>query len=274
MEEFTEREKLIRKKAFIAGSLLGIALSAIVGVSTYFVKKSDRYSLDNAAGIVVDLFKETDLKTAAKDYGIGGDFPVKIFRDIHDQCNSKDSCGIALWFCFDKANKQLFVAAEATPQQYDYKRMPKYPAGKTYRPVRIFPYPWTDYDDAALKSYIKYEVNKPLLGQAVEISDSLVRIYIDDFRTAFGKHSQYSFSFFAENAKNELDHCISQAEPNGFIRYYFGYQAQHPQSRRAMPNKIRVVLVAADQDGDNVVDGSARAVDPIVQSSWPPPPWN
>lgn len=84
-------------------------------------------------------------------------------------------------------------------------------------------------------------------------------------------YNKYACSYFESNLDTDLHSFINQNDIQG-VRYYFGYDDTNPHY--ITTNRIRVILVAVDRQGANIVPSSTRPAESVwmLQRSWPPPP--
>jgi hypothetical protein len=239
-------------------SLLQVPAGA-VNLSTH----NHQIPFDSAALLISDLFKMPALSNMVTTYALGGTFPVNDFNI------GKDSSGVILWSCFKPGPKpELFLALERL-HKYDTTNVPPAPLNKILtRPEFTFKDSNPQHNAPAIERYLETQVipnngSKPIdnatVAQHIHSFDSLQK-------TMPEKYNARPFSYFQRNDDGIFEKFLDQARPNGFVRYYFGYETK-------VPNKIRVILVAVDSAGRNIIrTASGEAI--LMEASWPPPPWH
>jgi hypothetical protein len=85
-----------------------------------------------------------------------------------------------------------------------------------------------------------------------------------------GSFNKFSFSFFENESTDDVAAFLKTPELK-YIRYYFGLDNSN---QLKTSNRIRVILVAVDKDGKNIVTNDRLDRIVMLQHSWPPPPWN
>lgn len=257
-----------KTSTLITGGVLAVGIAGTIFYYA-FIKK---YPLDLAAKIMHVYLSKPEGRNLATNSQYGGEFPVDLFRPaINSSCSVADSCGIALWFCIDPNSNDFYLALERDTWNYQYDRLPTFPRSNVlYKPVGRFKIPPGGLiTENAIKGYVlghNRVPNEPL--QAIDSAEVIRGIKL--FRSRFQNWSRYNFSFIAENNRGDVADCITAAGPAGYLRYYIGFEDS--VGGRVMPNKMRVILVSADRNGRNQAHGR-KSEDPILQSSWPPPPY-
>ncbi len=103
------------------------------------------------------------------------------------------------------------------------------------------------------------------MGRYITSADSL----LDRYRDANGeRYNNYMFGFFSVLHEAGFNDFVASAGPNGYIRYYFGYD------ERDRPNRIRIILMAVNAKGVNLAIARVMDDPTSMQRSWPPPPDN
>src|SRR5690606_24679733 len=77
---------------------------------------------------------------------------------------------------------------------------------------------------------------------------------------------KYPFAYFIseEDGKKYFDNFFNSGDVE-YINYYVGFE------NRDYPNKLRLILIPADKEGNNIV-AKDLTEDYLLQKSWPPPP--
>lgn len=236
-------------------------------------KKSFIYPLhpSAAAQVMASYLAKTPLYDLATEFSYGGEFPASMFNVPADG-------GLLMWFCYDKPTNQFFLAIESyIKKKYkDNMQAGTLPAlaqtNKLNKPIHRFKYPKTSQSDPyTLENLIN--THKEIVGTALVPADSIsINKFIKSFRTISGPYVKYGFSYITENDEGDLARFVASAGPNGYVRYYFGYEEIDPIRGRIVPNKIRVVLTTVDATGKSRV--GVFGPGSVIQSSWPPPPWD
>lgn len=236
---------------------------------------TERYKIQQAAARISDFLHDPRRKALASSDGFSGYFEADYFKAIESACGSNENCGIRMWFCQDSVNNDLFLAIEKEVAVYDSGNLPTHPpVGATlYRSRPGGGYAQQTTDDHAVTQFLRAAPNtRPL--PAVRISRDEVVKGIDHFKKIWGQECAYSLSFFAETNERDIRHCVEQAGTGGYFRYFIGY-AMRDLNDVALPNRFRLILVATDSNGRArlKVQSQKNPEDPILQSSWPPPPF-
>lgn len=224
-------------------------------------KHNHQIPFDSAALLISDLFNIPALSNLATTYALGGTFPVNQFNV------GKDSSGVILWSCFKPGPKPgLFLALEHL-KEYDIKNPPTTPLSKILaQPEFTFKDNNPQHDAPAVEQYLETQIISK--NGSTPIDNAIVVKHIHSFDSLLGtlpeKYNAYPFSYFQRNDDGVFEKFLDQARPNGFVRYYFGYD------EKEIPNKIRVILVAVDAAGKNIVKTEAGSA-VILQRSIPPP---
>ncbi len=217
---------------------------------------------DETARLISDLLQKTTLNNISKGISIGGVFNADQFR-LQPGMN-----GVLLWFCYNPGPSDLpgfFMSVEQIPQ---YQGIVPVPGPNVIRPVNVFTYTENDIDPQTVKSYLlrqpSIRSNTGLPIPAGEVSNlatnfkSLMTIASDVYSDPY---CVYPFSFFGETPSHEIQQFLDQGAVS--VKYFFGYD----ESER--PNRIRVILIAVDSNGNNILGSSAI----MLQKSFPPPPY-
>lgn len=240
-------------------SLLQTPLDSIA-----LAKHNHQISFDSAALLISDLYTIPALGNLATTYALGGTFSVNSFNV------GKDSSGVMMWSCFKPGPApELFLALERL-KQYDSDSLPTAPVSKILsRPDFTFRDNNPQHDAPAIRQYLETQVISK--NGSTPIDEATVVRHIHSFdslqATLPKKYNAHPFSYFQRNDDGVFEKFLDQARPNGFVRYYFGYE------EKEIPNKIRVILVAVDAAGKNIINTkSGSAV--ILEKAAPPPPYN
>jgi hypothetical protein len=241
------------------------SLSALADTTALSTEHSHKVTLDEAAVYISDFVRMPAIANLA-GYTLGGTYPVRHLKI------APDSVGIIFWFCFKPKAKEIFPAVEQL-KNLDTSNLPKQPSGKwLIRPDAPFKnIMGSSNSAAAVKSFLNN--HSVTLNTASKIESKSVMQYVQSFDSLLAtmpdnnkeKYNKYPLSIFMENSKKEFDHFLSRAGKNGYIRYYLGYDENEK------PNRIRVILIAADSLGRNITT-LKNANDAVLQKSVPPPP--
>lgn len=254
-------------------ALIGFGLAAILAV---YVTKDDIKQVITAgitAGVKGGPISEGEADHLLQGYVTDhGGLMAKINKNFMGTFLKEDlyvdketNVGVKLWFCRNKADvdHEFFVAAERV-SQYAWPTVNDLPKGPVVRPENVLPYkgPTTNIKDGDMMDYLATATwDTPALS--VPISPGDVPTYIHDFNSVLGTYAKYPFAFFIFDKDFTDKLCRSEVK---YIRYYFGFDS------RDKPNALRVILIAADAYGNNLIDGNLGYV--IMQKSIPPPPGN
>lgn len=217
--------------------------------------------IDNNSGDAVSKFMtNTRLKLLCQN-AHGGFFKADLFA-LHT-----GKKGVMLWFCYDTGNAELFLALEQL-DDYDPANPPDKPVAAKL--VRSATFTLNGVNPASPSAIVgHFGTALPFPTSFSSLSNSDVVRYIKQFEQEFNPtYCKLNFSFFTEDKNpgtpahlsNKFLTKFVNAIPNGYVRYYFGYD-----STKAT-NQIRLTLVAIDQYGN-------RANMTNLESSWPPPPY-
>lgn len=205
------------------------------------------------------------------NYHLGGTFTRPTFDKL---VNVPDFSGIMLWFCYDDATAQIFLAIESKTNFVYPKKDEQAVAnlqpigtgmnGNLFIPTQFFGQKIDDVTEVFLRSHT-------LSGPTTD--DELDLVSVGTLNKKFlghpllGPHQKYGHAYF-ENTNNEVVDFINQADVR-YIRYYFGYDSMDK------PNYIRVILVPVDRKGKSIEIKLDRVTGAdLLQKSWPPPPSN
>lgn len=228
--------------------------------------------LEDAVKLISSFLNNDTLGQFAIKYGLGGEFPISLLEV------GKDKVGIALWYCFDPASQEIFLALEQF-DEYPLSGRNLYTLPITTslgRAENVFKYPpGTNNDFKSTLDFVK-ENHRTTQPSGKKIGRGDVETFMTNFNEIQTKdgsklYAKYGFAFVTENEKYELEKFREKATSAGFVRYYFGYEVERGKNHR-LKNKIRLILIACDEDGKPFSLTSPDAL--ILQSTWPPPPWN
>jgi hypothetical protein len=221
-------------------------------------------SIDDASLLISDYL--TNSRVDLSSYTLGGVLPVADF--IPDEKNE----GLLMWYCFDAATKQLFMAVEPY-QHYDTANLPKAPVQAALKkPETTFLYTGASPTEKNVKDFI---LNQKITGPSTRIDNALVSRFVTSFDSLMQKttdgagvtYQKYPFNYFIWGTDYKT--FVNWAGKDGFIRYYLGF------GERYKPNRIRIILIATDKDG-NTKTGTLELYDDGgqgLQNGWPPPPF-
>lgn len=220
-------------------------------------------SIDDASLLISDYLRNSRIDIS--NYSLGGVLPVADFTP--DATNE----GLLMWYCFNATTKQLFMAVEPY-QHYDTANLPRTPIQPVLRmPETTFLYTGASPSEKDVKEFI---LNQKITGTSSDIDNAMVTRYVNSFDSLMNTYTDevgkvyqaYPFNYFIWGADYKT--FASWAGKDGFIRYYLGYGEQYK------PNRIRIVLIATDKDGNTITggmelnDGGGQG----LQTGWPPPP--
>ncbi len=215
---------------------------------------------------------------------------MQIWKEMHSQLpNQKHKEvdelyeGLAAWSCWKKKDQHIespeFTLAFEINDGIILNERRQYPDF----PFLAWPFDTLDDTDSQI-STLDLLQNPPLYsspmqsvviprGNRQDDGDSVVGL-LSTFMTdgpanAQGqKYNEYPFGIFENKTTgNEVDQFFDQPGIK-YFRYYFGFDPN------ATVNKIRIILIAAKEDGTNIIpDRSQNNVQDeeiILQTSWPP----
>lgn len=263
-----------RKWMWPLAALIALFVGGFIG---FFIGRSspehfipvDEWTIEQSSNIAYEFFKDADRQNLAKQ-GFSGDFPVSYFDQV-TQHDPKDSMGIALWFCLDSINNEFFLALEPNVKKYNSLKMPDLPSTDLIRPETVLSFTSQVGTPQELIDFFWTDYRKPSGEKPIANGDAAS--LIKAFHGKWGKTAKYNFSFFADNVKGDLKDCINRAKPDGYLRYYLGYEDSI--NGKKITQKLRVILMAVDKNGKpqfKTTTDSSR--DGMLQASWPPPPFN
>ncbi|MBX2899811.1 MAG: hypothetical protein KF775_09170 [Cyclobacteriaceae bacterium] len=236
------------------------SVAATAAAPSFFI------ALDPASQMISDYLVHPTLDLSR--YTLGGVFPVSDF--MPDNKNE----GLLMWYCFDTSRKQIFMAIEPL-HHYDTASLPKAPLQAILKkPEQTFLYTNPSPAPADVKDFI---LNQKLTGASANLGQAVAARYVKSFdslmqktQDAAGKsYQKYPLNYFIW--WNDYKTFVSWAGTDGYIRYYYGFDEGHT------PNRIRIVLIAADKNGNTITGAQARSEDgggEGLQNGWPPPPFH
>lgn len=214
------------------------------------------FPVDSADAEINSFLREKKLKHWAKKYSLGGEFHN--LKDFFDRRNDADtSKGLMLWYNLtDKGRIVLALEPWDLSMQQGKDSVPK-------QPELIYPdYIFTVSDTTFTIRKHKADSNI-IVGGKVKNADVTRRMKaFHRLIRANPSHDQRPFShrhggFFQNNPEAALDtkggllkRLLSQRAAQG-VRYYFGLQDKPDPGL----NKLRIILVAIDSAGNNIVVG-------------------
>lgn len=230
-------------------------------------------SREEAAKYISDLLNHPKLGPYAIDNDLGGIFERSVF-ELDDT-----RAGALLWFCYntkEPVDRQWYLAASKvtgyTPA------ITRQASGNLWKPYDYFRYsgPGTSVPEV-VKFIEEHQYGGPGKSPLVSQEDvwlqveAFTKILLPTFDPDPAKLQKYSFSFFGEMSEDfQLRKMLAQPGAVG-VRYYFGYEERNVFGRE-INNKIRVILVAIDQYGKNILSNKDGDGDLMIQRSFPPPP--
>jgi hypothetical protein len=229
-----------------------------------------QYPLTSSVRLMTNLVGAANLSDLTAGFGWGGSFPVNAFRV------SASNQGVLLWYCFKGGrNPQMFLALEQL-KDYDPHNMPKEPASSELLvPSVVFK---NNLSGARSESAVREFLRNQTGDQAswITLAASEVKGYIKSADSLFQtvrdgqgeRYNNYMFGFFSVRHEAAFNEFLDTAGENGYIRYYFGYDEND------RPNRIRIILMAADARGVNASLSRTSDDGSTMQRSWPPPPDN
>lgn len=203
---------------------------------------------------------------------LGGTVSADAFRRMVDISNFS---GVMSWFCWDNLNPlspKLFLAFEGL-SDFEMTEDPAVVAalrpktGDLIVPGNRFGHSMPS-DVSDIKTVLMDHQIFPLADDEtltdVEAWDRTVN-YLD--LPLILSYQKYGMSYFENKTgtKNYITNLVAASNVH-YIRYYFGF------SHDGFPNRIRVLLVAVDDQGRNISEDSTGHETTLLQKSWPPPP--
>jgi len=226
-----------------------------------------------AAKLISAFLNHPKLGSYAREKDLGGIFEKSVF-DLDDT-----RAGSLLWFCYnakEPENRQLYLAASKvtgyTPA------VTRDATDDLWKPYDFFRYTESSGSETEVLKYLEsHQYGAP--GKSPLISQAEVRIQTEDFMKTFLPNfdpdprqlMEYSFCFFGEMSEDyQIRKLVTQPGVAG-IRYYFGFQEKDEHGKE-INNKIRVIMVAIDIYGKNILGNKDAGDDIMVERSFPPPP--
>ncbi len=229
-----------------------------------------QFPADSSVKLMFNLVQGADLAQLGENFGWGGSFPASAF------VVSPENQGVMLWYCFRSGpDPELFLALEQL-REYDAHNLPRLPGSDVLTaPSAILRANASDLgSEDAIRDHLLAEtgdmpglvqVGAAEVGRYITSADSL----FDRYRDAQGeRYNNYMFGFFSVLHEAAFNDFVASAGPNGYIRYYFGYD------ERDKPNRIRIILMAVNAKGVNLAIARVMDDPTSMQRSWPPPPEN
>ncbi len=176
--------------------------------------------------------------------------------------------GNMAWFCwneFELNSLPSFFLAFEQNDSYETNPVPRYPdMRELMMPMSSF-----SYNEENVGYLLSNHQLDPSQYNDVVVPRRDVMQYVQNFNDrgpddANGKFNKYPFAFFENEKSGDVQQFLNQPDIQ-FVRYYFGYDAKFITS-----NRIRIILVPVDSNGQNIFNDKASTV--ILQHSWPPPP--
>ncbi len=236
---------------------------------------SHRINRDEAARLVAAYLNHPNLGPYATQSNLGGLFDLSVFH------LSPDDAGSLLWYCYDEKEspgKQLYLAASKasgyTPS------VTKEATDDLWKPYDYFRYTGSGTTEADVLKFITGHTYGKA-GMSPKVPQKQVRQQSSDFMTEWlpqmdsdpSHLMKYSFGFFGEMSSDfQIRKLIAQPGAVG-VRYYFGLEEKDSEGIE-INNKIRVILVAVDEFGKNILSGTRDDDELMLQKSFPPPPNN
>lgn len=230
-------------------------------------------SREEAAKLISAFLNHPKLGPYGVDKNLGGIFEKSVF-DLDDT-----RAGSLLWFCYntkEPVEKQWYLAASKvtgyTPA------VTREASDDLWKPYDYFKYTGSSTGIPEVLKFIEsHQYGAP--GKSPLVPQAEVRIQVEDFMQILlptfdpdpARLQKYSFSFFGEMSEDfQIRKLLAQPGVAG-VRYYFGYEEKDEYGME-INNKIRVILVAIDQYGNNVLGDRGDDDDIMIQRSFPPPP--
>lgn len=231
---------------------------------------SFKISLDEAAYLILSFLREPTLYELAINEAIGGTVSRDAIKNEHGAVYN----GSMGWYCRNddgiKEFPKLFMAFE--DGSYDVAKVPKLPTStKLKYPGHTFTYNGKVNEEEVI-NMLKTDCF-PLVDDLEIDKDDLLN-FINKFPndSHIKPYNKYPCSFFENRGKVTLD-MRDFLEPSNLkaVRYYFGYDSSYSHAKS---NRIRVIFVGVDSDGNNIIGSDERmtVTSRLVQNSWPPPP--
>jgi len=227
-----------------------------------------------AAVMISAFLNQPNLGEYAIDKTLGGIFERSVF-ELDDT-----KAGALLWFCFNQkepGDRQWFLAASKaggyTPA------VTREASDDLWKPYDFFKYTGASKDTTDVLTFIEsHQYGAP--GKSPVLPQAEARMQVEDFMTTLlpsfdpkpGQLMKYPFCFFGEmSADFQIKKLLDQPGAIG-VRYYFGYENKNEYGYE-INNKIRVILVAIDKYGKNILLGNKDGDgDIMIEKAFPPPP--
>ena len=224
-------------------------------------------SLDTASQIIADYL--TQSRISLSQYTLGGVFPVSDFTP--DASNE----GVLMWYCFNASTKKIFMVVEPYTH-YDTSKLPSQPIQPFLRqPENWFTYVGPAPTEKDVKTFL---LNQKEIGASRALDNATAVRYVNSFDSLMNRtldegaqrYQKYPFNYFIWGADYKT--FVTWPGTKGYVRYYLAYNEEHT------PNRIRIVLMAADQDGNTItgkgISTNGSSSGQGLQNGWPPPPFN
>ena len=245
------------------------------------MEESYRINLDDAVKLIQAFVTDPSLGKIARNDALGATInPGSIFG-LQESIGFVKSNFVELynghmaWFCSNDFGlneyPKLFLAYEQNDsyQKGDEVAFPDMRKLKCPSEVFIIPQNVPNLDQWLADHTID---PRRLPNQYVDkvIDRSMVMQFASNFKQSnlFGGFNKFSFSFF-ENEKSMDVNAFLKTPGLTYIRYYFGYDNAQKYDTS---NHIRIILIAVDINGKNIVTNKRDSDVVMLQHSWPPPP--
>jgi hypothetical protein len=238
-----------------------IMLASISCWAQHGVKETYRINLGEATKLIKSYLKQPLLPNK-KQQTVGGILPTSTFKLGDDTPGKK--AGILLWFCYD--GTKIFVALDKI-DHYDENNTPKAQDIKSdFLPISDALFYLTDNDDVIKNDILGTPRTTEVSYKSKEQIQKYNEMFLALKDTAGRPYCNYGYSCFANNEPQHYAAFLALSD-NGFVRYYFGYDENEMSN-----NRIRVILVACDKNGNKIKPKKQEQDPSLVETSWPPPP--
>lgn len=220
-----------------------------------------------AAKLIADFLNHPKLGPYGVYNTLGGVFERSVF-ELDDT-----KAGSLLWFCFNSKEaegRQWYLAASKVPGYTP--AVTREAAGELWKPYDYFSYTGPTTSEGEVLKFIETHKHGGS-GQSPEVSQGEVRVHTEDFvqhlLPLFDEEPswllKHPFGYFGEMSSDfQIRKLLSQPGVAG-VRYYFGYDEKDAVGKE-ISNKIRVILVAVDENGNNIL-GSNAETDTILSQT-------
>ncbi|MBX2914402.1 MAG: hypothetical protein KF856_03910 [Cyclobacteriaceae bacterium] len=222
-----------------------------------------RISLDEAAQYISNFLVHDQFGKIAVSQAIGGSFDVKVFE------TPADRQGVLFWYCVsDASSYPAFFLGMEHVAKYDTTNVPKVPVDELRVPETfLYTGGGTSLDE--VKEFLITQT-KPVQPTGGTLKVDEAKLFIQNFKDLVDSvgncdldNCKYPQGFFDSKSNDDMTAFLSHKPIT--VRYYFGYDTSYK------PNAIRIILIGANEAGENIILAT-RDEGTILQKSFPPPP--